>query len=65
MNYKTFREKRNKLYEKGKKEGKITTPLSKCRYCDYQPKDYMDFVEHKEEKHGIKRGAPDAYIEGS
>lgn len=36
-------------------------PTPKCRYCDYQPTDYMDSVDHKEAAHGISRGMSDVY----
>ena len=35
--------------------------LVECDFCDYFPKDYLDFVEHREKEHGIKAGKADIY----
>lgn len=52
MSYETFRRKRNE---------KLKGKLFPCALCGYKPKDYMDFVEHRESEHNIKRGEADVY----
>jgi hypothetical protein len=59
MNYEAFKKKRNEEYALNVKKGLVTTPLQPCNYCGYKPKTYMDLVEHREDKHGIKRGEGD------